>query len=350
MGNMAQEGRDVWVFAEHKKGELMEVSLELLGEGEKLAERLGGEVAAVLVGNGVGRLADTLAHYGARKVYLVESEILEEYAGDAYAEVIASLIQRYRPKVFLAGATCQACDFVPRVAARARMGFGANYTRLLATGEGMLQLTRPIYGGRFDGIYAIAHDTASSVVATARPGAIGLEKPREKRRAEIIKVEAGVSPQGIRTKVIDVIEGDPEKMDIRQAEIVVAAGRGIGCADKLGCIEELAKVLRACIAGTRPAVDAGWVPFERQVGQTGKTVSPKLYIACGISGAIQHTAGMKDSKRIIAINRDPEAPIFKICDIGIVGDVHEVVPKLTASLRRLASSGAPEVDRIIGEI
>ena len=347
---MAQEERDVWVFAEHRKGELLEVSLELLGEGEKLAERLGGEVAALLVGNRVEMLADTLARYGARKVYLVEDELLEEYASDAYVEVIAGLIQQHRPRVFLAGATCQACDFLPRVAARARMGFGANYSRLVINGEGMFQLTRPIYGGRFDGIYAVDPHKVSSVVATARPGAIGLEKPREDGGAELIKVDAGVNPQGIRTKVIDFIKGDPQQMDIRQAEIIVAAGRGAGSAETLRCIEELAEVLGACIAGTRPATDAGWLPFERQVGQTGKTVSPKLYVACGISGAIQHTAGMKDSKRIIAINNDPEAPIFKICDLGIVGDVHEVVPKLIASLRQLASSGAPEADKIIDQL
>jgi len=347
---MAQEERDVWVFAEHRKGELLEVSLELLGEGEKLADRLGGEVAAILVGDGVEMLADTLAHYGATKVYLVEDEILEEYASDAYVEVIAGLIQKYRPRVILAGATCQARDFLPRVAARVRMGFGANYSRLVTSGEGMLQLTRPIYGGRFDGIYAMVPDKADSVVATARPGAIGLEKPREDGGAELIKVDAGVSPQAIRTKVIDFIKGDPQQMDIRQAEIIVAAGRGVGSAETLRCIEELAEVLGACIAGTRPATDAGWLPFERQVGQTGKTVSPKLYVACGISGAIQHTAGMKDSKRIIAINNDPEAPIFKICDLGIVGDVHEVVPKLIASLRQLASSGAPGADNIIGQL
>jgi electron transfer flavoprotein alpha subunit len=347
---MSQEERNVWVFAEHRKGELLEVSLELLGEGEKMANRLEGEVAAILVGNRVDVLADTLAHYGARKVYLVEDEILEEYASDTYVKVIAGLIQQHRPRVFLAGATSQARDFVPRVAARVRMGFGANYSRLVINGEGMLQLTRPIYGGRFDGIYAMAPDKANSVVATAQPGAIGLEKPSNEGVVEIIRVHAEVSPQDIRTKVIDFIKGDPQKMDIRQAEIVVAAGRGIGSAEKFGCIEELAKVLGACIAGTRPATDAGWLPFERQVGQTGKTVSPKLYIACGISGAIQHTAGMKDSKRIIAVNNDSEAPIFKICDLGIVGDVHEVVPKLIARVRQHVSFSSLEADKIIDQI
>jgi electron transfer flavoprotein alpha subunit len=344
---MAQEEKDIWVFAEHRKGELLDVSLELLGEGQGLAQKLGGEVAAILLGHSVEALAQTAASYGAKKVYLVEDERLEEYECDAYVQVLAGLIGRYRPRILLAGSTWKACDFLPYVAAKMGMAFAANYTRLTTGEEGVLQLIRPIYGGRLDGVYSIAPHRACSLAVMARPGAIGMGKAEEDGEAKLIRVDARLNPQSIRTKVVEFIKGDPKKMDISQAEIIVAAGRGIGSAEKLACVEALADALGACIAGTRPAVDAGWVSFERQVGQTGKSVSPKLYIACGISGAIQHTAGMKDSEHIVAINEDPEAPIFKICDMGIVGDVQEVVPKLVADLRRVTRSGSPDVEKTI---
>ena len=345
---MASEEKGIWVFAEHRKGELLDVSLELLGEGQGLAQKLGGEVAAILLGHGVEALAKTAAHYGARKVYLVEDERLEEYACEAYVQVIAGLIERYQPRVLLAGSTWKACDFLPYVAARMGMAFAANYTRLTTGEKGALQLVRPICGGKLDGVYSTAPHRACSLALMARPGAIGVGRPEEGAEAKLIRFDARLDQQSVSTRVIEFIKGDPKKMDISQAEIIVAAGRGIGSAEKLASIEALADALGASIAGTRPAVDAGWVPFERQVGQTGKSVSPKLYIACGISGAIQHTAGMKDSEHIIAINKDPEAPIFKICDMGIVGDVHEVVPKLVADLRRVMGSGSPDVEKSIG--
>jgi len=350
IGNMAQEEKGIWVFAEHRKGELLDVSLELLGEGQRLAQRLGGEVAAILLGQGVEALAKTVARYGASKVYLVEDERLEEYAGEAYVQVIAGLIERYKPRIVLAGSTWKVCDFLPYVAARLRMAFAANYTRLTTGEKGALQVIRPIYGGKLDGVYSIAPHRASSLAVTVRPGAIGIAKPKEDGEAKLIRVETRLDWQRIRTRVVELIKGDPKKMDISQAEIIVAVGRGIGSAEKLASIDALADVLGASIAGTRPAVDAGWVPFERQVGQTGKSVSPKLYIACGISGAIQHTAGMKDSEHIIAINKDPEAPIFKICDLGIVGDVHEVLPKLVANLRRVTGTGSSDVEKITSHL
>ena len=347
---MAQEEQDIWVFAEHRKGELLDVSLELLGEGQGLAQKLGGEVAAILLGHGVEALAKTVACYGARRVYLVEDERLEEYECDAYVQVIAGLVERHRPRVLLAGSTWKACDFLPYVAARMGMAFSANYSRMTTGEKGALQLTRPIYGGRLDGVYSLAPDRAHSLAVMARPGAIGMGRTEEAGEPKLIRVDPQLNWQSIRTKAVEFIKGDPKKMDISQAEIIVAAGRGIDSAEKLAPVEALADVLGASIAGTRPAVDAGLVSFERQVGQTGKSVSPKLYIACGISGAIQHTAGMKDSERIIAINKDPEAPIFKICDIGIVGDVQEVIPKLVADLNRVRRAGSPNGEEAISHL
>ncbi len=348
---MAQEEGGIWVFAEQRKGELLDVSLELLGEGWRLAERLGGEVVAILLGNGLEQLVDPLAHYGADKVYLVEGEGLEEFASDTYVEIIAGLVQKSRPRVFLAGVTWQARDFLPRVAARTGMAFAANYSKVVTDAAGALEVTRPIYGGKLDGVYAICPEKTNSMVVTTTPGAVGMEKPDLEKKAELNRIEAKVNSHNIRTRVIDFIKGDPRKMDIHQAEIVVAAGRGMGCAESFGRVQELADLLGACVAGTRPVVDAGWLPFERQVGQTGKSVSPKLYIACGVSGAIQHTVGMKDSKHIIAINKDPDAPVFKICDLGIVADVNEAIPKLIARLRQVVgSSGVRDTDSIIDKL
>jgi len=347
---MAQE-EGIWVFAEQRNGELLDVSLELLGEGRRLAERLGGEVAAILLGNGLEQLVDPLAHYGADRVYLVEGESLEEFASDTYVEVIAGLVQKSKPRVFLAGVTWQTRDFLPRVAARTGMAFAANYSKVVTDAAGALEVTRPIYGGKLDGIYAIVPEKSNSLVATATPGAVGMEKPNLEKKVELNRIEAKINSHSIRTRVIGFIKGDPRKMDIRQAEVVVAAGRGMGCAENFECVQELADLLGACVAGTRPAVDAGWLPFERQVGQTGKSVSPKLYICCGVSGAIQHTVGMKDSKHIIAINKDPDAPIFKICELGIVADVNEAVPKLIARLRQVVGSGgAQDTDSIIDKL
>ena len=348
---MAQEEKGIWIFAEHRNGELLDVSLELLGEGRRLAERLGGEVVAILLGNELEQLVDSLAHHGADKVYLVEGESLDEFASDAYTDVITGLIQRSRPRVFLAGVTWQTRDFLPRVAARTGMAFAANYSKVVTDATGALEMTKPIYGGKLDGIYVIGPEKTNSMIATTTPGAVGMEKPDVQREAELNRIEAKVSSDRIRTRVIDFIKGDPRKMDIRQAEIVVAVGRGMGSHESFQCIQELADLLGACVAGTRPAVDAGWLPFERQVGQTGKTVSPKLYICCGVSGAIQHTVGMKDSKCIIAINKDPDAPIFKICELGIVADVNEAVPQLIARLQQVVGSGGvPDTDSIVNKI
>jgi electron transfer flavoprotein alpha subunit len=348
---MAQEDKGIWVFAEHRKGELLDVSLELLGEGRRLAERLGGEVAAILLGNGLEQLVEPLAHYGADRVHLVEGRSLEEFASDTYVEVITGLVQKSRPRVLLAGATWQTRDFLPRLAARMGMAFAADYSKVVTDAAGALEVTRPIYGGKLDGVYTIVPQKTNSMVATATPGAIGMEKPDLAKKSELNRIEAKIDSHGIRTRVIDFIKGDPRKMDIRQAEIVVAAGRGMGCPETLAVVQELADLLGACVAGTRPAVDAGWLPFERQVGQTGKSVSPKLYIACGVSGAIQHTLGMKDSKHIIAINKDPDAPIFKICELGIVADVNEAIPKLMDRLQQIfGSGGAQDTDSIIHKL
>ncbi len=334
------EGKaDVWVLAQPEKGDFQKVTLELFCEGQRLADRLGGELAAVLFGKESEELVHTMGLYGVDKAYFIEDPNPQEYSSDNYANLLTDLVRKYKPAIFLAGQTPRVRDFFPRVAARAHMGFASEYTRLKVNREKAMVVSRPIYGGRLEGTYTWSAGEAPFLALTIRPGTVGVEKPSRQKEVKVINVDA--SPAHVHTRIINFTKGDPRTMDIREAEVIVSVGKGIGSAENMASIRELAEMLGASIACSRRVLDAGWLPRERLVGQTGKTVSPRLYVACGISGAAQHTHGMNNSKHIIAINTDSGAPIFRQCDVGIIGDVNEVVPKLVACLRRLRESGTP---------
>jgi electron transfer flavoprotein alpha subunit len=309
------------------------VSFELLGIGRQLAEKLGEELAAVLAGNDVENLAKPLAKYGADKVYLVEHELLEQYTTDAYTNAISAVISRYKPSVVLFGATINGRDLAPRVAARLRVGLTADCTGLDIDSDRRLVQIRPAFGGN---IMASIISRTRPQMATVRPHVMKMPVPDETATPKVERVNVNLDPIAVRSKVVQRVKeltGPSEK--IEEAEIIVSCGRGIGRKEELKQIYDLAEALGAAVGGSRPIVDCGWLPHQQQVGQSGKTVSPKLYLAVGISGTIQHRIGMQSSDTIIAINKDPEAPIFNIADLGIVGDLQQIVPKLTEQLRIL---------------
>jgi electron transfer flavoprotein alpha subunit len=331
-----QKYKNVLVFAEHKDDEILEASIELLDDGRELANSLGEELHAVLLGGKVLKLAESLASHGVSKVYAAEHELLDEYSSDAYAGVLADLIYKSSPSTLLFAATSTASDLVPRLAARLKTGFVTDCVDLSIDNERRLVVTKPIYG---DKLYCKTVFTSRSrpQILTVRPGK-GVEESYESRSAEIVKLDIHVKEEDIRTKVVGLVKGDPERIPLPEAEIIVSVGRGVGSVENLQAIQELAKTIGGSIGGTRLIVDDGLLPRERLVGQTGLTVAPKLYIGCGISGAIQHLAGMKSSKNIIAINIDADAPIFKVSTLGAVGDVNKIVPAMTKFLRERQSS------------
>jgi electron transfer flavoprotein alpha subunit len=302
----------------------------MLGEGARIAEKLGGAVEATLLGSGVGGLADALAHYGAARVYLADDLSLERYSGEGYTTVLTNLIQKAEPAVVLLGATIQGKDLAPRVAARLGLGLASDCTAFDVASNGRLVITRPIYGGR---AIATVMEKTTPQMATVRPNVM---MPLEPDTSKAVLVEKlAVRTGDIRAKVIDLIqESGKQQIGLAEAEVIVSGGRGLKGPENFRLLEELADVLGAAVGASRAAVDAGWIDHSHQVGQTGRTVTPNLYIACGISGAVQHLAGMKTAKYIVAINKDPEAPIFKVADYGIVGDIFEVVPILTEEFQK----------------
>jgi electron transfer flavoprotein alpha subunit len=321
---------NVLVVAEHKDDDLKKVTFEMLGEGTRIAEKLGGVVEAALLGSGMGGMADALAHYGAAKVYLADDPSLERYSGEGYTTVLARLIQKAEPAVVLLGATPQGKDLAPRVAARLGLGLASDCTAFEAAADGRLIISRPLYGGR---AIATVIDKTTPQMASVRPNVMMPLEPDTSRTALV--EELGVETGDIRAKVIDLIESSRQQVGLAEAEIIVSGGRGLKGPENFCLLEELADVLGAAVGASRAAVDADWIDHSHQVGQTGKTVTPNLYIACGISGAVQHLAGMKTARYIVAINKDPDAPIFRVADYSIVGDLFEVVPILTEELKKV---------------
>jgi len=318
---------NVLVIAGHRDGDLKKVTFEMLGEGTRIADKmeLGGVVEAALLGSGVGGVADALAHYGAARVYLADDPSLGRYSSEGYTTVLAQLIQKTEPAVVLLGATPQGQDLAARVAARLGLGLASDCTAFEVATDGRLIITRPIYGGR---AIATVIEKTTPQIATVRPNVMMPLEPDTSRTAPVerLAVETG----DIRAKVTDLIqESGRQQVRLAEAEIIVSGGRGLKGPENFYLLEQLADVLGAAVGASRAAVDAGWIDHSHQVGQTGKTVTPNLYIACGISGAVQHLAGMKTARYIVAINKDPEAPIFRVADYGIVGDLFEVVPVLT---------------------
>ncbi|MBF7081740.1 electron transfer flavoprotein subunit alpha/FixB family protein [Desulfallas sp. Bu1-1] len=320
--------KGIWVFAEQREGQIKKVTYELLSEGRKIADQLGEELCAVLLGKGVAGLASSLGEYGADKVYVAESDALENYTTDGYTNVVADLVKQYEPGALLLGCTVTGRDLAAQVAQRLETGLMTDCTGM-AIEDGQLVFTRPIYAGK--AMVKAACPEARPVMATIRPNTFAAVP--NAREAEIITVTPNTGD--IRQVIKDIVRQISERPELTEADIIVSGGRGMKGPENFKLLEELADVLGAAVGASRAAVDAGWIPHTYQVGQTGKTVSPVLYIACGISGAIQHLAGMSSSKCIVAINKDEEANIFKVADYGIVGDLFEVVPLLTEELKKM---------------
>lgn len=315
----------VLVFAEQRNGKLKKVSFELIGA----SAAAGNETHAVLLGEGVAGLAAELGNYGAKQVHVVQDAALKFYSGEAYAKVLQDLAKSLSPDIILGGHTPTGKDLFPRIAARLGVGLASDCTAL--SFEGGLKVRRPVYAGKATA--EVEFLGSGPRMATLRPNALGAPKPDSSKTAQTANVAAGLS--GLKTKVTDVVQGQSARPDVTEAAIVVSGGRAMKNAENFKIIEELADTLGAGVGASRAAVDAGYRPHRDQVGQTGKVVSPALYVACGISGAIQHLAGMRTSKVICAINTDPEAPIFQVADYGIVADLFTVVPLLTQEFKKL---------------
>jgi electron transfer flavoprotein alpha subunit len=335
LGVDISEYKDIWVFIEHKGGKIANVSLELLGEGRKLADALGCKLSGMLLGNEVQYCAQEVITYGADTVYLTESPVLRHYRTDSYATGALNLINKYKPEIVIFGATTQGRDFAGTVATKIYTGLTADCTGLDIDPETkLLRQTRPAFGGNI--MATILCKKHRPQMSTVRPKVFPMPPKDDSRTGEIIREPLPIGEDNVRTKILDFVQ-EAETVNLADAEVIVSGGRGVGGSDNFAIIRELAEVLGGAVGASRAAVDAGWIPYEHQVGQTGRTVRPKIYVACGISGSIQHQAGMKTSDIIVAINKDPEAPIFKIATYGVVADLFQAVPMLTREFRnRLA--------------
>jgi electron transfer flavoprotein alpha subunit len=338
-----EEYRGVYVFAQQVDNELSGIAFELLGKAKDLAKDLDTDVTAVLVGSDVKGLVDDLAKYGADKVIVVDDPELKEYRTEPYTHALASVINEYKPEIMLVGATAIGRDLGPRVSARVQTGLTADCT-VLEIGDfpinpipgreqkhNQLLMTRPAFGGNT--IATIACPDHRPQMATVRPGVMQKKEPVAGAKAEVIEYNPGFTPNDKYVEILDIVKSVTETVDIQAAKILVSGGRGVGSAENFALLDDLAEALGGTVSCSRAVVDNGWKPKDLQVGQTGKTVRPNVYFAIGISGAIQHVAGMEESDIIIAINKDPDAPIFDVADYGIVGDALKIVPKLTEAIK-----------------
>ncbi|MFH1791435.1 MAG: electron transfer flavoprotein subunit alpha [Candidatus Omnitrophota bacterium] len=330
--------KDVWVFCEQKKGVIQSVSYELLGEGRKLADKLGVRLAAVLLGEGLEAKARELSSRGAEVVYLIDSPKLRHYQDEPYTNALVKLILEHRPEIFLCGATIIGRSLISRVAVRINAGLTADCTGLdIDMDKRLLLQTRPAFGGNI--MATIITPNHRPQMATVRHKVMKEAVPDTSLKGELIVKKYDDAIYGSRTRLLDIVEEIEETVNLSEADIIVSGGRGVGGAGNFDVIRHLAKALSGAVGASRSAVDAGWIPYSHQVGQTGKTVCPKVYIACGISGQIQHLIGMQSSKIIVAVNKDPDAPIFKVATYGIVGDLFKIVPVLAKKFAEIR--GAP---------
>lgn len=319
--------KDVWVFIEHFDKKIVPVSLELLGEGGKIADQLGCRLCGMLLGDNVTEIAKEAFFYGAERVYLIENPALRYYRTAPYVRGAAALVRKYKPEIVLLGATSTGHDFAGALAIEIGTGLTADCTGLAIDQESMLLYqTRPAFGGNI--MATIICPNHRPQMATVRPKVMTAPKKDTTRSGEIIRETLALNETDNNVKVIDFIKDVEAMVSIARADTIVSGGRGLGGPENFRLIKELATVLGGAVGASRAAVDAGWISYDHQVGQTGRTVRPKLYIACGISGAIQHLVGMQTSDTIVAINTDLEAPIFKVADYGVVGDLFEIVPLL----------------------
>jgi electron transfer flavoprotein alpha subunit len=316
----------VFIIAEQRDGRLKKSTFELIGA----SSAAGNETHAILLGDGVESLAKELGHYGAKSVHLVESPALKFYTSEAYSKAIINVLKSANPDIVLASHTPTGRDLMPRVAARMGVGLASDCTQLSFDGN-KIKVRRPVYAGK--ATVEVEFLGSGPQIATVRANALGAPKPDPSKTAETVRVTPDLGQ--LKTKVVEVVQGASGRPDVTEASIVVSGGRSLKNAENFKILEELADVLGAAVGASRAAVDAGYRPHRDQVGQTGKVVSPALYIACGISGAIQHLAGMRTSKVIVAINTDPEAPIFQVADYGVVGDLFTVVPILKEEFKKV---------------
>ena len=338
-----EEYKGVYVFAQQVDNEVSSIAFELLGKAKDLAKDLNTDVTAVLIGSGVKGLADQLAEYGADKVIVVDDPELKDYRTEPYAHALASVINKYKPEIMLVGATAIGRDLGPRVSARVATGLTADCT-VLEIGDFPLQavpgqeqlhnqllMTRPAFGGNT--IATIACPYNRPQMATVRAGVMQKIDPIKGAKANVEEFNPGFTPDNKYVEILDIVKSVAETVDIMDAKILVSGGRGVGSPENFKILEDLAEVLGGTVSCSRAVVDSGWKPKDLQVGQTGKTVRPNVYFAIGISGAIQHVAGMEESDIIVAINKDADAPIFDVADYGVVGDLNKIVPKLTEALK-----------------
>lgn len=338
-----EEYKGVYVFAQQVDNELSTIAFELLGKGKELAKDLNTDVTAVLLGSDVKGLVDELAEYGADKVIVVDDPELKEYRTEPYAHALSSVINEYKPEIVLVGATAIGRDLGPRVSARVATGLTADCT-VLEIGDfplnaipgkeqkhNQLLMTRPAFGGNT--IATIACPDNRPQMATVRPGVMQKISPIKGAKAEVIEFNPGFTPNNKYVEILEIVKAVKDTADIMDAKILVSGGRGVGSKENFKLLEDLAQVLGATVSCSRAVVENGWLPVDLQVGQTGKTVRPQVYFAIGISGAIQHVAGMEDSDIIVAINKDEDAPIFDVADYGLVGDLNKIVPALTKALK-----------------
>jgi electron transfer flavoprotein alpha subunit/NAD-dependent dihydropyrimidine dehydrogenase PreA subunit len=324
--------KGIWIFGEQKDGVPANVALELLGEGRKLADELGVQLCAVLMGENVEHAAKSLISHGADNVYLVDHPSLKNFNDESYADIFVQLINKYKPEIVLMGATTYGRSLAPRVSSRLNTGLTADCTKLEIDPEKrILMQTRPAFGGNL--MATIICPNHRPQMSTVRPKVMKALPEDLKRSGGIIRDNVTIT-ENVRIKVKEVVSDLVEMVNLTEADVIVSGGRGIGDPKNFALIEELARTLGGAVGASRATVDAGWIEYSHQVGQTGKTVGPKVYFACGISGAVQHLAGMSSSDTIIAINKNPDAPIFKVATYGIVGDVLEVLPALTAEFKK----------------
>lgn len=321
----------VFVIVEQKNGALRKATYEVLGAGRQFADQLGAEFAAVIAGQNVGGLVDEVASYGPDKIFVADDEKLANYTTGAYSDVIGKILLKEQPDYVLLSHTAVGKDLAPRLAQKLEAGLASDCTAAVVE-AGELVLTKPIYAGK---AFATVKSGGGTMLATFRPNALGSFTPAGSKNPEVVQVPVEIDPEALRVLIREIVEKATGRVELTEAEIIISGGRGMKGPENFAMLEEIADILGAAVGASRAAVDSGWREHSDQVGQTGKTVSPILYIAVGISGAIQHLAGMGSSKVIVAINKDPEANIFKVADFGIVGDLFQVLPVLKEELQKV---------------
>lgn len=339
------EYQGVWVFIEQNSGTIAGVSLELLGAGRKLADKLSVPLSGVLLGDGVKPLAQQVISHGADQVYLIDDSILKDYRTESYMKGVVMLAEKYKPEIFLYGATSNGKDLASAVATDLSTGLTADTTMLdVDVEKRLLEASRPAFGGNI--MATILCKKHRPQMATVRPKVMKALESDPNRKGEIIEENISIQESEMRTKVLKIVKEVTKKVNLAEADIIVAGGKGLGDVENFELIHEFAALIGATVGGSRDVVEAGWLPHEQQVGQTGETVTPKIYFAIGISGAIQHIVGMKNSELIIAINKDPNAPIFDVATYGIVGDALDILPKLIEQFKKLRSEKGGEMSYV----